>query len=448
MKIAVVGLGAAAIGFLERMKDSAHEIHVFERSKDIESSSLSGIRSDGKLIVSTRVGGDLEVPLELQEKVVDHYLDALYDFELEPRKDEVEGGSSFTDKNAEIYQKFYAAGFDPVESKCYHIGTEELGGMLRNILRRFEKHENIHFHFGCCVESIVFDNNEGEKVCITYPSYHSDANNFTAYNNDLFDKVIIAAGRSGMKLIKRITSEYPNFVQSNTNVDFGVRFELPNHIVNSLNEMYDFKLRYKTDTGFIARTFCNNPGGKVVSEIYNGGEIFTVNGHAESVNKTDNTNFAILVSHRLTQPFNDPIAYGSNIAKLSNLLAGGKKVLLQTYGDFLKAKRTKRIGRVKPTLPESEFTLGDLNLVFPSRTVRAIVEFIEKFDSVVPGLASPDNLLYGVEVKFYSNVLDNAASDRVKFIGDCSGWTRSIVYATAHGIVEANKIMGCNPFSY
>ncbi|HCX72613.1 MAG TPA: dehydrogenase, partial [Candidatus Cloacimonas sp.] len=74
MKIAVVGFGAAAIGFLENMKRTKHQIHVFEQSKDVYSSSISGIRADGKLFVSEQMGGELEIDPELQKKMVDFYI--------------------------------------------------------------------------------------------------------------------------------------------------------------------------------------------------------------------------------------------------------------------------------------------------------------------------------------------------------------------------------------
>ena len=59
MKIAIIGFGAAAIGFIEKAKNSGHEIHIFEKSKDIFSSGISGIRADGKLFVSSEMGGDM-----------------------------------------------------------------------------------------------------------------------------------------------------------------------------------------------------------------------------------------------------------------------------------------------------------------------------------------------------------------------------------------------------
>jgi uncharacterized FAD-dependent dehydrogenase len=166
----------------------------------------------------------------------------------------------------------------------------------------------------------------------------------------------------------------------------------------------------------------------------------TVNGHAKLQEKSTNTNFAILVTHSFTEPFNNPVGYGSYIAKLSNILAGGDKVILQTFGDFRRTKRTKHLGRVNPTLPDDEYILGDLNLVFPGKTCNALVEFIETLDTVIPGIAYSDNLMYGTECKFYSNKVANNNS-KVKFIGDCSGWTRSITYATAHGIYLAKDYL-------
>lgn len=59
----------------------------------------------------------------------------------------------------------------------------------------------------------------------------------------------------------------------------------------------------------MVRTFCNNPSGYVVTENYD--DFCTVNGHAKLKDKSKNTNFAVLVTIKLTQPFNDPISYGS-----------------------------------------------------------------------------------------------------------------------------------------
>ena len=415
MKIAIIGFGAAAIGFIEKCKNSEHEIHVFEKSKDIYSSSISGIRADGKLFVSDEMGGSIKIDLDLQKKLVDYYI-------AQTDTSTVETGSSF--KNQEYYKKFYEKGFQPVTADFYHIGTDQLKEVLYNIFEDFSHQSNVHFHFNHRVGDI-----DPQK------------NGVIIDGKDKFDHVLVAVGRSGHKLVKTVISKYPELVTDSSKVDLGVRFELPNHIVDELNkEMYEFKIRYKSKTGYSVRTFCNNPSGYVVTENYD--DFNTVNGHSKLREKSDNTNFAILTTVKLTEPFNDPIGYGSHIASLAKMLAGDDKVILQTFQNFKDSKRTKHIYRVMPTLEKEKYILGDINLAFPRRIAESIIDFIENLDKVVPGVANPDNLLYAPEIKFYSNVLDNDKFSNLKFIGDCSGVTRSIIYATAHGWLMAEEILG------
>lgn len=414
-KIAIIGFGAAAIGFIEKIKEHDFEIHVFEKSKDIYSSSISGIRADGKLFVSTEMGGDMYVNPELQKKLVDYYIS-------HTDSNTVEKGHSFT--NEKFYKQFYAKGFQPITADFYHIGTDQLKDVLYSIFENFKKYKNVHFHFN---QEITHVEKLSEHVKLS--------------NGEVFDKVVIAVGRSGHKLVKQIISDYPELVSDNTQVDLGIRYEVPDHVVDELNkEMYEFKIRYKSKTGYMVRTFCNNPSGYVVTENYE--DFTTVNGHAKFKGKSKNTNFAILVTIKLTEPFNDPIGYGSYIAKMSNLLAGDGKVILQTYSHFKNSKRTKNLYRVLPTLDENKYILGDINLAFPRRIMESIIEFIEVLNEIVPGIANPDNLVYAPEIKFYSNALDNKKFDNLKFIGDCSGATRSIIYATAHGYLMAEEITG------
>jgi len=413
MKIAIIGFGAAAIGFIEQIKNSDTEIHVFEKSKDIYSSSISGIRADGKLFVSKEMGGDLNIDLELQKTLVDFWI-------AKSGNGQYETGNSFA--GMDYYKKFYAKGFQPVLSDFYHLGTDQLKEVLFNIYEEYRTLKNIHFHFESPISKVEV---VGRKVNLDY--------------HESFDKVIISVGRSGHKLIKTIIKKYPQIVLDSSKVDIGVRMELPDHIVEDLNkEMYEFKVRYKSRTGYMVRTFCNNPSGYVVTEHY--GDFTTVNGHSKIKEKSKNTNFAILTTVQLTQPFDDPIGYGSHIAKMTNIL-GGDKVILQTYSHFVNSKRTKNLYRVQPTLPGERYILGDINLAYPRRIIESIIDFVENLDEVIPGVAHPDNLVYAPEIKFYSNKLDNELFKNLKFIGDCSGYTRSIIYATAHGHLMGNQIL-------
>ena len=186
----------------------------------------------------------------------------------------------------------------------------------------------------------------------------------------------------------------------------------------------------------------------MATEYYENG-LAVVNGHAYKSKdmKTNNTNFALLVSKNFTEPFKSPIEYGKQIAQLGNMLCDGK-ILLQRYGDFRRGRRTtgERLIRnnITPTLKDA--VPGDLSLVFPHRIMVAIDEMIQALDKVTPGIASDETLLYGVEVKFYSNkVLVNEDFETnvkgLRAMGDGASVTRGLQQASANGLCVARAIV-------
>lgn len=89
---------------------------------------------------------------------------------------------------------------------------------------------------------------------------------------------------------------------------------------------------------------------------------------------------------------------------------------------------------------------GDLSLVFPHRIMVAIDEMIQALDKVTPGIASDETLLYGVEVKFYSNkVLVNKEFETnihgLRAMGDGASITRGLQQASANGLKVARAII-------
>ena len=229
-------------------------------------------------------------------------------------------------------------------------------------------------------------------------------------------------------------------------MDLGVRVELPAKVFEHITSVvYESKLVYRTKQyNDQVRTFCMNPYGHVVSENVDG--LITVNGHSYSdpALRSENTNFALLVSNRFTSPFKEPYTYGKHIASLSNMLGGG--VLVQRFGDLIKGVRTNehRLGKsfTKPTL---NATPGDLSLVLPKRHMDNIIEMIYALDKLAPGTANQDTLLYGVEVKFYSARLELSGEletplENMFAIGDGAGITRGLAQAGASGVHVARTI--------
>ena len=227
-----------------------------------------------------------------------------------------------------------------------------------------------------------------------------------------------------------------------------VRVELPAVVFSHLtDELYESKIVYRTEKfEDNVRTFCMNPYGIVVNENTNG--IVTVNGHSyeDPAKRTENTNFALLVSKHFSEPFKDSNGYGESIARLSNMLGGG--VIVQRFGDLVRGRRSndKRLeeGLVRPTLAA---TPGDLSLVLPKRILDGIMEMIYALDRIAPGTANDDTLLYGVEVKFYN--MEVAVNEHLEtkhpglyIIGDGSGITHSLSHASASGVHVARQIAG------
>jgi hypothetical protein len=231
-------------------------------------------------------------------------------------------------------------------------------------------------------------------------------------------------------------------------VDIGVRVETNNEIMEEINaNLYEGKFIYRTSMGTQVRTFCSNPSGHVVIENFSG--TILANGHAYSDQKlgSHNTNFALLVSHNFTEPFNQPNEFAHGVSRLANMLSNGS-VIVQRYGDLKNGRRSteKRIreGFVIPTLKEA--VPGDLGLVLPYKSLKSIMEMIEALDHVSPGIASEHTLFYGVEAKFYSarpevNKYFETTVEGLYVGGDGAGITRGLAQAGANGVWIARDIV-------
>lgn len=318
-----------------------------------------------------------------------------------------------------------------LQAKVKHLGTERNLDILRNIYE--DLRNKIEYRFNTAIESIDRD---GEGYRLT-----------TKSGDEVFCKYLIAApGRSGAEWFANECKKLGIHLINNQ-VDIGVRVELPATVFEHItNVVYESKLLYRTKQyGDRVRTFCMNPYGHVVAENVEG--INTVNGHSYSdpALRSENTNFALLVSNRFTEPFNEPYRYGKHIASLSNMLSGG--VLVQRFGDLVNGIRTNehRLAQsfTQPTL--SAAVPGDLSLALPKRQLDDIIEMIYALDKIAPGTANYDTLLYGAEVKFYSSRLELSGELETDFtnffaVGDGAGVTRGLAQAGASGVKAAQVI--------
>ncbi|MCI9531325.1 MAG: FAD-dependent oxidoreductase [Lachnospiraceae bacterium] len=394
----------------------------------------AGAFSDGKLSLSPDVGGNLPEILGYEETAaLIRESDEIY---LEFGADRNVYGLGKEKEIREIRRKAINANLKLVECPIRHLGTEE----GYKIYMRLQEHllgQGVFMQFQTAVKDILVEG--GRTVGVITDKGE------TFYGRE----VVCAIGREGADWFSRVCQAHGIETKVGT-VDIGVRVEVRDEVMEFLNQnLYEAKLVYHTPTfDDKVRTFCTNPSGEVATEYYENG-LAVVNGHAykSSGLKTHNTNFALLVSKNFTKPFKTPIAYGKQIAQLSNMLCDGK-ILVQAFGDFRRGRRTteERLCRnnLIPTLKDA--VPGDLSLVFPHRIMVDIEEMIFALDKVTPGIASDETLLYGVEVKFYSNkVVVNRDFETnipgLRAIGDGASATRGLQQASANGLSVARSIL-------
>ena len=316
----------------------------------------AGAFSDGKLTLTPDVGGHLID--YMSRKDVEYYSDYADKLYLEHgATDEVFGTNLETFR--EIERKAVLAELKLVHSPVRHLGTERSLDVLKHMQDYLTDKITILNNVTAksliveCeqVKGIVLDNGETIRA----------------------EHTIIAPGREGADWLAHEFAKNKIGMVNNA-VDVGVRVELPAPVFAPLTDkLYESKLIYHSPTfGDEVRTFCMNPNGEVVQENYSG--IATVNGHSYANIKTNNTNFALLVSKKFTEPFKEPIAYGQHIARLANMLGGG--ILVQRFGDLLDGRRSTpdriKSSVITPTLKSA--TPGDLSLVIPYRQMKSIIE--------------------------------------------------------------------------
>jgi uncharacterized protein len=388
----------------------------------------AGAFSDGKLTLSTETGGWLnQYVTEKELEALVKYVDNIY---LKFGASEQVYGSD-ADAVDEIERQAAAAGLRLIRQEVRHMGTEKCAETLR--MMRKELNDKITFMPKTDVKGLIIENHTLKGI-------------ETASGEKYLGKyVIVAPGRGGAEWLQT-EAQIRGLKTVNNPVDVGVRVEVSATAMEKLTKvLYEPKLVYYSKLfDDMVRTFCVSPYGEVTTESYDG--VLTVNGGSYAERKTDNTNFAVLVSTSFTEPFKEPIAYGKYIARLSNLLSGG--VMVQRLGDLVAGRRStpERLSRSVVTPSLKNATPGDLSFVLPYRYLQDIREMLQALDVIAPGVHSRDTLLYGVEVKFYSShlVLTNSLETKIPnmfTIGDGAGVTRGLIQASASGVIVAREIL-------
>lgn len=341
-----------------------------------------------------------------------------------------------TEKSEEIKREVTLKGARLLLIKQKHLGSDTLPKHIENFTNYLEN-EGVEI-----IESgnvLDIDQDKDNLNIVTYIKGNKTQTMQAKY-------VVVAPGRTGAEWVQKLLDKH-KIPYNSQSIEIGVRVEVRKEILQKITDViYDPTIFIKTKTyGDEIRTFCTNPGGFVAKENYYG--YICVNGHALKNIKSNNSNFAFISKVTLTQPVTNTRLYGESIARIANVL-GDNKPIIQTLKDLKQGRRSEwhRInkGFIEPTLKDC--VAGDLALVMPYRIITNILEGLEELDKIIPGVNNDETLLYGPEIKFFSNEIETDNKFKVDgknlyFIGDGAGKAGNIVVAAATGLIAARDIV-------
>lgn len=395
-----------------------------------------GLLNDGKLNFDYRVGIDLD-ELQIDRDRAQYLMDEVkFVLTRFPKCKQV----TFVDKNKNIealrdIAREHGAQF--IAPEQWHWGTDNGRAVVDYLRGHLNKTE---FLLDTSVTAVEVGASDGYRLICRQKRKK------IVYESPV---VLAAPGRCGAYWFRDVARAL-NIRHRFGPIDVGIRVELNRRFYDGLTEsVYDPKFVFHTRRhGDKVRTFCTNPGGRVRVENYFNFKL--VNGDALSGRKTDNTNFALINTVALTEPFSDTTEFGQMIARQFLLLGGGRPIV-QRIGDFREGRRSSLVTFNSATRhfdlcrATYEAVPGDITLGMPARIIDNLWESLKNLDKIVPGILHPSTLLYAPEIKFFDTLYMTDANletnlDGMFVAGDGAGKSRGIVGAAVSGIMAARGI--------
>jgi uncharacterized FAD-dependent dehydrogenase len=436
--VVILGAGPAGLFAADRLAGRLEDLLVIDagleprsRAAGVQGVGGAGLFSDGKLNLSTQIGGDAtsfgRTHAEVQT-VIDQ-IDARFSELGVP----AEYSGIHSEPVGQLRAMAHRHGVEFLAGKQRHIGTDHVPNIVCAI-------------YDCLVASgLRFRLNSLVQTIERSPDGRAFRLNLSDATTIQTRFLIAAPGRAGAFWLRQQAQALGISLRHGP-IDIGVRIEFPDSVYAPIRDvMYDAKFRLHTETyDDMVRTFCTNPSGFVTVERND--NFVLVNGHASKSQLTTNTNLALLARMTLTDPIEDSSRYGRMIAELATTLGGGRP-LVQRLKDLRAGRRSTwpRIARspVEPTL--RDVTPGDLGMALPNRVIKDLLEAIARLDGIIEGINADGTLLYAPEIKFYETLYDVTPEMETTvpgfFVaGDASGHSRGIIFAAVNGVLAADAV--------
>ena len=341
---------------------------------------------------------------------------------------------------AYILRRFveFGAPEDILYSAHPHIGTDVLRGVIKNMREHIKKYGGA-FRFCTRFESVISENGAlcGVKLA----------------DGEIIDTdtVFLCVGHSARDVFRSLHES--GVILERKPFSVGVRIE---HLQSAVNKARyhsyagdgrlpaaEYKAAVHTPNGRTLYTFCMCPGGYVTAAASEERCVVT-NGMSFRARDGKNANSALLVSVEPGDMADSSLFAGIEFQRKLEHAAyesgGGEyKAPAQIYADFAKGVKTRSFGSVEPTYPRG-VTPTCLKDVLPPFVRQTLAQGIPMIDKLIPGFASPDAVLTGVESRSTCPLRIVRGEDMQSSlkglypVGEGAGYAGGIMSAAADGI--------------
>ncbi len=333
---------------------------------------------------------------------------------------------------------------DILYSALPHIGTDILKNVVKSIREEiissggtviFNKAvANINIKDGEISSLILSDGNEVPCNVAVFAIGHSARDTYKM----LFDK--------GIKMIPKTFSVGVRCEHLQADIDNALYGDFAGHPALGAAS---YKVSNRVgDVG--CYSFCMCPGGTVVTASSEEGMV-AVNGMSERARNNKNSNSAICINVSEKDFGAHPLSgieFQRSLEKMAFNL-GGKNYNspVQTLGDYIDGKKTKKLGKVVPSVTRG-YEFSDLNTMFSQGFNDLMKKSFSLFDKKIEGFAAVDTVLTGVETRTSAPVRilrrEDFISESVSGLmpaGEGAGYAGGIMSAAVDGIKCANEII-------
>ena len=348
----------------------------------------------------------------------------------------------------EILEEFVKAGAP--EDIMYigkpHVGTDILKGVVKNIRNKIISLGG-EVHFNSKVSDIIIEDGRVKKIKVNKEDIPCE-------------NLIMAIGHSARDTYEMMFDK-GIFMESKA-LAIGVRIEHPQQLINESQygkyanhpklKAADYRLTHKSDKmNRGVYSFCMCPGGEVVAAASEK-EGLVSNGMSYHARNSKNGNSALVVTvSPKDYGNNNPLSgikYQRHYEKLAYKYGGGDyKAPIQLVGDFLKDRKSNKIGKVNPS-----YRLGyeycEMKKILPIYVIDTLKEGIIKFDRRIKGYAMDDAVIMGIETRTSApvricrnEVLESISTKGLYPAGEGSGFAGGIISAAVDGIKVAENII-------